>query len=160
MAHQWRIHPPIRRCSTLFGGATRGSRPLHQQQRGDANGPSVPRSGLAPHCAIGDACHWPAPRLAIVSFGAFCRKLARLGVAGGGGPRNVIPAAGQSFVTADGGRRARRSLSLVCLCEDSRRSGARRAVRWTPSRVDLGISGSREIRNPGHQLAVRSQREP
>ena len=67
-------------------------------QRGDANGPSVPRSGLAWHCAIGDARHWPDSRLAIVSFRAFCRKLGIWW----GCALNVIPAAGRSH---RGGRR-------------------------------------------------------
>ncbi len=36
------IHPQIRRCSTLFGGATRGSRPLHQHNVGMPTAPQCP----------------------------------------------------------------------------------------------------------------------
>jgi hypothetical protein len=40
-----------------FGAVTRGSLPLHQLDVGHAT-PLSPGSGLAPHCAISDACYW------------------------------------------------------------------------------------------------------
>ena len=95
MAAQWshsRHPPPNPALLDTFRRRDAGLSTPPSAQRGDANCPSVPRSGLAPHCAIGDACHWPDFRLAIVSFGAFCRKL---GVLVGAG-LNVIPAAGES----------------------------------------------------------------
>ena len=144
VTYQTRLH--LSRISPLHNGRTMvaqwpsfwrrdaGFSTPPSAQRGDANGPSVPRSGLAWHCAIGDACHWPGSRLAIVSFRAFLSQAGHLvGVC----------------LERYSSRRTSHPGDGVVGCSLMSLVRARRWARW--------ISGSGRS---GCQLAAMSQREP